>query len=278
MPEEIKEKKYTTVNGDWIEIIDSEHKKHILHRIRAIKDFDDVKAGDYGGYIESEENLNQYDNSWIYSDAVRISKNARAWGHSHIYGNAKLYNSAEVCDYGIVCGSSKIYENAKVHGRAKVCGDCYIHGISDISGNAHIEGNIINISDNTIISGRSIIEGSVNINGVVIIDDDATVKGENITIFGHISMTHDVNIRDNAYITSNNDFISIGNVGSRRDLLTSYLTKDLVIMMNTSCFTGTYDEFLSKVKETHGGNQFFEEYQLIASTIKERFTKNRKYN
>ena len=31
--------------------------KHILHRIRALRDFGDVKAGDLGGFIESEGNL-----------------------------------------------------------------------------------------------------------------------------------------------------------------------------------------------------------------------------
>ena len=30
-----------------------------LHRIEALKDFGDVKAGDKGGWIEQEENLNQ---------------------------------------------------------------------------------------------------------------------------------------------------------------------------------------------------------------------------
>lgn len=30
-----------------------------IYRIRALKDFGDVKAGDLGGYIEKEENLSQ---------------------------------------------------------------------------------------------------------------------------------------------------------------------------------------------------------------------------
>lgn len=30
-----------------------------LYRIRALKDFKDVKAGDLGGYVESEDNLSQ---------------------------------------------------------------------------------------------------------------------------------------------------------------------------------------------------------------------------
>lgn len=34
-----------------------------LYRIRAIKDFSDVKAGDLGGWIEKEVNLSQDDDA-----------------------------------------------------------------------------------------------------------------------------------------------------------------------------------------------------------------------
>lgn len=42
----------------------------MLHRIKAIRDFDDVKAGDLGGWVESEDNLSHDDNCWIYKDAT----------------------------------------------------------------------------------------------------------------------------------------------------------------------------------------------------------------
>lgn len=35
---------------------------NILYRIKALKDFADVKAGDYGGYVSWEKNLSQDDN------------------------------------------------------------------------------------------------------------------------------------------------------------------------------------------------------------------------
>ena len=37
----------------------------LLHRIRALKDFSDVKKGDLGGYVSSERNLSHYDNCWV---------------------------------------------------------------------------------------------------------------------------------------------------------------------------------------------------------------------
>lgn len=39
-----------------------------LHQIRALKDFNDVRAGDLGGYIEGEYNLSQTGISTIKSN------------------------------------------------------------------------------------------------------------------------------------------------------------------------------------------------------------------
>ena len=39
-----------------------------LHRIQALKDFGDVKKGDFGGWVEKEENLSQEGNCWIYEN------------------------------------------------------------------------------------------------------------------------------------------------------------------------------------------------------------------
>lgn len=69
----------------------------ILHRIQALKDFSFVKAKDFGGWIEKEENLSQFGEAWIYENAK-------------VYGSAKVYEHA------------KVYECANVHGNAKVYG------------------------------------------------------------------------------------------------------------------------------------------------------------
>ena len=49
-----------------------------LHRIRAIVDFGTVHAGDVGGWIEKEENLNQCGDAKVYGDA-------------DVCGDAKVY-------------------------------------------------------------------------------------------------------------------------------------------------------------------------------------------
>lgn len=40
-----------------------------LFRIRALIEFGDVKAGDLGGYIEKEENLDHDGNAWVTGNA-----------------------------------------------------------------------------------------------------------------------------------------------------------------------------------------------------------------
>lgn len=40
-----------------------------LHRIQALCSFSDVIANDFGGWIESEKNLSQIGNAWVYDDA-----------------------------------------------------------------------------------------------------------------------------------------------------------------------------------------------------------------
>ena len=46
--------KYELVKNDSIEVRD-----HTLYRIKALKDFNNVKKGDLGGYIEKPYNLDQ---------------------------------------------------------------------------------------------------------------------------------------------------------------------------------------------------------------------------
>lgn len=62
----------------------------ILHRIRAVKDFGDVKKGDVGGFIEKEENLSHDGSAWIYD-------RARVYGNIQIAGNTRIHGDVRVC-------------------------------------------------------------------------------------------------------------------------------------------------------------------------------------
>ena len=103
-----------------------------LYRIEALKDFDNVKKGDKGGYVENENNLSQEGNCWIYGKAF-VYGNAEVSGDAQVYGYAYVYGSAVICDNAIV------YGNAIVSDNAVVCGDALVYGNVEISGNAEIK-------------------------------------------------------------------------------------------------------------------------------------------
>lgn len=83
-----------------------------LHRIRALRDFNDVKAGDLGGFIEKEENLNHQGDCWVYDNAIVrdnavVCNNAMVRDNAEIYGYAEIRNFAKI--YGGKWGKSPLY-------------------------------------------------------------------------------------------------------------------------------------------------------------------------
>lgn len=135
-----------------------------LHRIKAVKNFGSVKAGEFGGWIENEKNLSQDDNAWIYSEAMvldnaKVFGNAKILGNAHIFGNAKVFDSARVYYYArvygdaivhnnaivydnaIVSDNAMVYDYAEVCENAKVCDNAEVYGLTRIFGNAKIFGN-----------------------------------------------------------------------------------------------------------------------------------------
>ena len=114
------EKKYELVKEDSVDV-----NGHILFRIRSLKDFNDVKKGELGGYIEKEQNLSHDGDCWVYNNA-KVSDNAR------VYGNA------EVCDDAWVYNNARVYGNAEVYGNAWVFGNAWVYNNAEVYNNAYI--------------------------------------------------------------------------------------------------------------------------------------------
>jgi NDP-sugar pyrophosphorylase family protein len=116
-----------------------------LYRIKALKDFGDVKKGDLGGYIENENNLSHAGNCWVYDEAI-------ACYYSRIMGNAKIKDHSKI-EKSIIMGDAIIKDKAKVYYHN------YIGGNAEIEQNAFIDRDCI-ISNNTLISTDSKINES----------------------------------------------------------------------------------------------------------------------
>ena len=89
-----------------------------LYRVKALKDFGNVKAGDVGGYVAGEHNLSHHGNSWVSDNAC-------------VYGNARVSDNACVSDNALVYGNAWVYGSACVSGLACVSGNAAISNTNE---------------------------------------------------------------------------------------------------------------------------------------------------
>ncbi|GAC42784.1 hypothetical protein [Paenibacillus popilliae] len=211
-----------------------------LHRIRAVRDFDDVKVGDVGGWIESEHNLSHNGDCWLYGNSKvfecgQVGGNAKI-KHSNVFNNAQILGNITVC-------SSNVYDSAVVIGRAQI-------EQSQLGQHARISGGSQICKSR--IGNYARIEGSV-------------VKGADIGVPCHIRHGH---------IESSRDLLTIGPIGSEDGTLTAYRGKS-GILVTRGCFTGTLGEFTIAVENRHGDNLHGRLYQSTIEFIELYFSEDR---
>ena len=77
-------------------------------------------------------------------------------------------------------------------------------------------------------------------------------------------------------ITSVDDILLIGPIGSRADYTHIYRT-DKGVYVKCGCFFGTVDEFASKVKDTHGDNKYANQYFKVIDFVNKYFEKDEQH-
>lgn len=222
-----------------------------LYRIEALKDFGIVKAGELGGYIESENNLSFDGEAWVCENAevfgnARICNDARIYGNARIYGdaivggNALIYDNALICDDAWVCDNAKVFGKALVYDKAYVCGNVLVYNNAIIHDNARVY-------NNAMIRGNAIVCGNARVYGNAVLDD-------------------------NVIIEKDTDWFTVGPIGSRNGFTTFALNKDKSIYVFCGCFHGNIEEFEKAVEETHKGTKYEEEYKLAIAFAKKKIT------
>lgn len=164
-----------------------EYEKHTLYRIVALESFSDVKKGDFGGYVESEHNLSQEGDCWIYDNA-KVYENAKVCQSAKILQEARVFGNATVLENAVV------YENAVVWGRADIWGNAKVYGNANIYENAFIT-DFVCVFENAVVKGNSILREHIRVKGCTYMDEYNEIFGDAI-----ISSNKD-------YITFRNDFI-----------------------------------------------------------------------
>ena len=210
---------------------------HVLHRIRALTSFGDVNAGELGGWIEKESNLDATGDAWIS-------------GEAQAYGDVWVFGSARISGYAEITGSARISGRAEITGNTRISGDAVITGSARISGYARI-------SDYAVITGSARIFGYAEITGNTRTSGDAVISG-------------DARVSGNACVYKRGAIFWISAVGSRNDTATFFACMDKKIRVQVGCFIGGLDEFAAAVKKTHGDNTHAKVYRLAAEMAKER--------
>lgn len=187
------------------EILENETKEissRKLYRIRALKDFEShgrkIRKGDLGGWVESEENLSQRGNCWVFDQ-------------SEVYGNSRVYEDA------IIRNDSIIRDNAQIHGNAHIS-DC------DVNDNANIYGDFY--------ANRSSIESNANIRGNFYVDSvyfgkDAYITSLNdflyINIKGAcITFYKTINKKINLHYYDSNEFEFNGSIKQFKKIMNEF--------------------------------------------------------
>ena len=179
-------KKYELIPSDSIKI-----GRRTLYRIRALRNIEArdhyahgiVYRGDLGGYVESEMNLAQRGESWIFPGAVAYDY-ARVSGHARIFGTDKARGeNAKIDDLTKVCGFAKVRGRSTVYGKTIVT-DGVIIGDSATIGqisDAKLPDSLVGIYGDTWVHGAAHIIRSPKPDGLI------TLRG-NISLGGNIKL------------------------------------------------------------------------------------------
>lgn len=178
--------------------------EHTLYRIVAVRDLDKVKAGDKGGFVEKEANLDHFGQCWVYDDAIvmddaRISSNAIVKNNAIVSGNTVIDDNAIIQDNATVKDNANISGNAIIKDNAIVQDSAMINHHAVISGNAIIKDSAA-VIDNSKVADNAIVEEYSIIRDKAIIKDNAK-----ITHFGHVKGY--AVIKGDAVVGSDRDYI-----------------------------------------------------------------------
>jgi len=161
------------------EITDISHKKYpFLRRIRALRDVGaEVKAGDLGGFVESESNLSATpgDNAWIYEDAI-------AAGDAYVDQNASLRGKAVAYDQAYISRNALLAGNSRAEDAAYICGGVLLDG-ARCSGSSMVlpspdTHNVPVLSGECAVYGK--VVGDVGVQGSAVIQEGEIVQNNTL--------------------------------------------------------------------------------------------------
>ena len=212
-----------------------------LYRIEALKDFGEIKKGDKGGFIESENNLSHEGNAWVSDDAC-VYGSACVYGDACVFGCACVYDNALVSGNGQVYGSARVCGNSRVYGNARVTDDACVYGDAFVRGDARVCGNAR-------VYNHAYVYGDARVCGDALVRGYACVCGD-------------------AEISNKSDYIVFQNWWSSGRYFTWTRSNN---MWSVGCFYGTGEELIKKAYKdsSKSGRQYERIVKYVEETLKE---------
>lgn len=209
-----------------------------LYRIEALKDFGEIKKGDKGGFIESENNLAHEGDAWV-------SDNAHVYGDACVFDNARVYNNAFVSGYAQVYGNAFVYGNAWLYDNTRVCGYAWV------ADNARVYGDA-NVCDDSSVFGSALVYDNARVCGDALVRGYACVCGD-------------------AEISNKSDYIVFQNWWSSGRYFTWTRSNN---MWSVGCFYGTGEELIKKAyKDSELSGREYERIVKYVEEIKKEYGK-----
>ncbi len=110
------------------------YRSGVNYRIKALKDFNDVKKGDLGGYVANENNLSHFGNCWLYNNA-RMYDNAELHDNAEMYGVTRMFNNTRMFNDTRMYDNAEMHDNARMHDNTRMFNNAEMYGYANIRGN-----------------------------------------------------------------------------------------------------------------------------------------------
>ncbi|ECG8591533.1 hypothetical protein FNI11_22680 [Salmonella enterica subsp. salamae] len=111
---------------------DGEKKSVLLRQVIAVTDFNDVKTGTPGGWVDAESVLSQQGECWIYDENSMAFAGAQITGNARITQPCTLYNNVRIgdnvwIDRADISDGAHISDNVTIQ-FSTIRGECAIYG------------------------------------------------------------------------------------------------------------------------------------------------------
>ena len=241
-----------------------------LYRIRALKNFSNVKKGNLGGWVSSEDNLSQEGDCWIYDEA-KCMDNARMHDNSKMYNNSVMYEYSAMHGNSKMCNNSKMYDDSEMHDDSRMYDHSMMYDHSKMYDHSEMNDYSIMYNNSEMHGYSKMRDNSTMYNNSKIYD--YSIMHGNSTMYEDSEM-HDEEVLYGKLASKVDEFVEISIPKGR--IITGVL-KDKKILYNIGCQSEiTKETFIKRIYNEGGGiekNPHRKSYLKIIDIIEAYFSK-----